>query len=442
MKQILLKILYSLLAYCARRYIKRHDIIVIGITWSVGKTSCRVIVSEVLKQVIINSAIENSDKNIFQTRVYTSPKNFNSELGLVLSVFQIEDYHPSIKNLLRFTWDIILKAFFWNKNTDILIAEYGIDSPGDMEQLLRVSIPDIAVLTKLDSVHAGNFPWGVREYWAEKWKLLLRVWANVYVNLQDEYSQEQYYLLPDYREIGDETEKNFHLVAHKTDIVRMNFEYHGSRISSNLIWADTMMYIKLWYDIAKDIGLEIQKQDQHFHFELQPGRFSFFKKWEHILIDSSYNAAPESVKLALEQIFLLQNNIFSDYKTLIVLGDMRELGDVAEEAHRELAPQLKKVDVLYTVWPLMYEYLISELHTLWYAWNLTSSLSARDIWMKLKTYLSKHSDEKYIILFKGSQNTIYTEEALAELLPKSEHKKLPRQEKYWKQKKEMFFNEV
>jgi len=56
--------------------------------------------------------------------------------------------------------------------------------------------------------------------------------------------------------------------------------------------------------------------------------------------------------------------------------------------------------------------------------------------------LSEHSDERYIILFKGSQNTIYTEEALSELLPKSEHKKLPRQEKFWKQKKEVFFRGV
>jgi len=95
-----------------------------------------------------------------------------------------------------------------------------------MEKLLRVSIPDIAVLTKLDAVHSGNFPEGVRQYWAEKWKLLLRARTKVYVNLQDTYSQENYYLLPNYVEIGDETEKNFTLTSHSEDMVRMSFVYH------------------------------------------------------------------------------------------------------------------------------------------------------------------------------------------------------------------------
>ena len=434
MKNMLLWVLYRLLAFFARRYIVRHDIRVIGISWSVGKTSCRSIVTEVLKQL----SLDNWNDMIF----YSSPKNYNSELWLVLSVFQIEDYTPGVYNLLKLTFQIASTALFWTKNTDVLIAEYGIDAPWDMDKLLRVSIPDIAVLTKLDAVHSENFPEGVRQYWAEKWKFLLRARAKVYVNLQDEYSFENYYLLLNYVEIGDETERNFRLEAHDEDIVRMSFDYNWCTLSSNLIWEEIMMYIKLWYDIARDLGLEVVFKDQHFHLDLQPGRFSFFKKWEHILIDSSYNAAPESTRLALKHIFLLKKNIFSDYKTLVVIGDMRELWDLSEESHKELASHLRNVDNIYTVWPLTYEYLVPELHALWYKGNIVSSLSSRDIWKKLKKYLKNTKLEKYMILFKGSQNTIYTEEALAELLPKSEHKKLPRQELYWKQKKEVFFQGV
>ena len=434
MKYILLQALYRILAFFSRRYLDKHQIIVVGVTWSVWKTSCRIIIKEVLEQLSIDS---ESD-----VRVYSSPKNFNSELWLVFSVFQIEEYEPGIKNILGLTCQIISKSLFWVKNTDILIAEYGIDTPWDMHKLLRICIPDIAVLTKLDAVHSGNFSWWVREYWAEKWKLLLRARSRAYVNLQDEYSVENYYLLPDYVEIGDQSEKNFELEFHSEDIVRMNFSYNWIALSTNLIWEDTMMYMRLWYDIANDLGFEIRKQEKHFHFDLQSGRFSFFKKWAHIFIDSSYNSSPESMKLALKHTFLLQKKIFSDYEIIVVSWDMRELGDLTEESHRCIAQSLMRVKRVYTVWPLSYEYLISELHLLWYTWKITSSLSAREIGKKLKKFLEKSSEEKYIILFKGSQNTIYTEEALAELLPKSEHKKLPRQEKYWKQKKEIFFNEV
>ena len=54
MKQKLLKILYRFLAYCARIYISRNKIQVIAITGSVGKTSCRMVVSEVLEQIHIS----------------------------------------------------------------------------------------------------------------------------------------------------------------------------------------------------------------------------------------------------------------------------------------------------------------------------------------------------------------------------------------------------
>lgn len=147
MKQKILIFLYNFLAFCARIYIFRHNIQVIAITGSVGKTSCRMVVAEVLEQ--IQKPVSED-----RFRIYTSPKNYNSELGLVFSVFQIEDYHPSIKNLLKLSGKIFLRAFFGKKNTDILVAEYGIDAPKDMEHLLKVAHPDIAVLTKLDSVHS------------------------------------------------------------------------------------------------------------------------------------------------------------------------------------------------------------------------------------------------------------------------------------------------
>ena len=121
---------------------------------------------------------------------------------------------------------------------------------------------------------------------------------------------------------------------------------------------------------------------------------------------------------------------------------MRELGDISESAHREFANHLLKVPTIYTVWPQMYEYLVNELKILNYKWDITSSLSSRDIGKKLKKYLEKHKDEKFLILVKWSQNTIYTEEVLAEMLPKSEHKKLPRQSESWKAKKEEFFKGV
>ena len=47
--------------------------------------------------------------------------------------------------------------------------------------------------------------------------------------------------------------------------------------------------------------------------------------------------------------------------------------------------------------------------------------------------MEEHKDEKFIILFKWSQNTIFLEEAIKEVLKnKEDEKELVRQESYWK----------
>jgi len=68
MKQKLLNLIYVFLKYCAKKYIAKHKPKVIGITGSVGKTSARMIIAQVLKQLGSDNVIS------------TSPKNFNSEL--------------------------------------------------------------------------------------------------------------------------------------------------------------------------------------------------------------------------------------------------------------------------------------------------------------------------------------------------------------------------
>ena len=84
MKKKLLWRYFKLLGKLAHAYIDKHNPEVIGINGSVGKTSCRMIVYQTLQQFHPNK------------KIYTSPKNFNGELGLSLSVFQIEQREPNI----------------------------------------------------------------------------------------------------------------------------------------------------------------------------------------------------------------------------------------------------------------------------------------------------------------------------------------------------------
>lgn len=91
---------------------------VIAITGSNGKT----VVKEWIYQMI------RSDLHVVR-----SPKSYNSQVGVPLSLWQIESQH------------------------DIAIIEAGISMPGEMEKLEAMILPDIGIFTNLGDPHRENF---------------------------------------------------------------------------------------------------------------------------------------------------------------------------------------------------------------------------------------------------------------------------------------------
>ena len=98
---------------------KKFQIPVIGITGSNGKT----VVKEWLFQLM------DAEKNIVR-----SPKSYNSQVGVPLSVWQMQDEHQ------------------------LAIFEAGISLPGEMEKLEKIIQPTLGILTNIGQAHAENFP--------------------------------------------------------------------------------------------------------------------------------------------------------------------------------------------------------------------------------------------------------------------------------------------
>lgn len=75
-----------------------------------------------------------------------------------LSIFKIEERTPSLSGMIN-VLKIIIAQFksSASKPYDILILEYGIDRPREMEFLCSIAKPHISVLTKLDAVHSLQF---------------------------------------------------------------------------------------------------------------------------------------------------------------------------------------------------------------------------------------------------------------------------------------------
>ena len=119
---------------------KQFDVPVLGITGSNGKT----IIKEWLFQLM------SPDKNIVR-----SPKSFNSQIGVPLSVWQIQPEH------------------------ELAIIEAGISEPEEMKWLQPIIQPTIGIFTNIGTAHEKNFL-NIRQKTGEKLHLFTNVDTLIY----------------------------------------------------------------------------------------------------------------------------------------------------------------------------------------------------------------------------------------------------------------------
>ncbi len=417
MKKKLLKLLYYFYLLLAKLYIKKHKPFVIWITWSVWKTSCKTVVYQVLNKYI-------KDK-----KIYTSPKNFNSELGLVFSIFKLENYKPWIFSLIKIYFVFIIKLVFWKKPYDIIILEYGIDHPWDMDFLLKITKPDFSVFTKLDYVHVENF-YSIEDILHEKMKLINNSKQLSFINYKDSYLRDySENIIWDYEFFNLENSYSFEYKVINNKIYSY-IKIRDKEISTNLLWGDNFLYLDLALSILKKWFSKDFEDWDFIKFETQKWRYDIYE-WicDSILIDSSYNAAPESVLKMIDNTLDLKMSLFKEYSVIFVLWDMRELWDNSLAQHKKIFQYASRFWQVISVWK-------ETKKSFWdHLWNFKYSSEA---WLFLKNYIKNKSD-KYIILFKWSQNTIFVEEALKQVLKNdSDINNLVRQDDFWIQKKKNY----
>ena len=433
MKKLILKLLQNYLAIWARLYLSKTKPIVIWITWSVWKTSCRVIIHQVFKKFLSGK------------KVYSSPKNFNSEIWLPFSIFWIENYKPWIFSLLKISILISFKALFSRPDYDVIVLEYWLDY-AYMDLLLKSAKPDIAIFTKLDSIHLEFFN-SVEEIWFEKFKLIHAAKRKAYLNYKDDFARSQFDQIKVSKSYycWNDIEANAYDLIKENNNILAKFKAWNKTIKTNLLWEENAEYIALAFDILDNIWEENNKQKKEIYLdlELQAWRFSIFP-WikNSILVDSSYNAGPTSMKKMIENTFALREKLFPENKIALVLWEMRELWKETEKSHKDLVNCLDWASVILTIWKDMKDYFIPEVEKSKKDFFFESFISSREAWTSLKNILEKGS-KNYIILFKWSQNTIFIEEALKEVLVnKNDVEHLVRQNDFWIEKKENFFNSI
>lgn len=340
-----------------------------------------------------------------------------------------------------------------------MVLEYGIDHPGDMDHLLAIAQPHISVLTALDLVHAVYFA-HEDDILREKVKLLqgAREIACFNSDLQqvpDFLRHRSIDILSFAVQSGARADIGFdeyHLVRHDeqvgaTFVLRQENE-QMTQITTNLLGESHAGYISLGVEVSMivaqqhSIQLDMHKHaDRELSLTLQPGRATILPgKRGSVLLDSSYNAAPTSMQSVLEVMTQIRQELFPERELIFCLGEMRELGQYSEQAHQELVQQIMHADRLFLVGEEMKRITLPALLKAGYRQSHVRYFSqSRALGRALEEYLSQSKDLA-LVLFKGSQNTIFLEEAVkAVLRDPADVTRLCRQSVWWMKKKEAFF---
>jgi UDP-N-acetylmuramoyl-tripeptide--D-alanyl-D-alanine ligase len=284
------------LAHLARKDLEESRARVVGITGSVGKTTTKDFVAELLKA---------------KYKVGKTPGNYNTKLTLPLSILNREG------------------------GEEVFVLEMGMSEPGDIERLLQIAKPEVAVVTKIALSHAASFPGGLDEIAAGK--------AQIFSSpkLRKAIFYQKLFEYPAFSEIPQEKvvfsledraadyflsslEGHYVLDERGVRICRFDLPFRESHLLHNFLAA---------VSTARQMNLEWDEINARIPFlEVPNMRFQRTVKDEVCLINDAYNANPESMRAAFASLQAPSEG----GKRIGVLGTMAGLGAFSESVHREI----------------------------------------------------------------------------------------------------------
>ena len=303
-----LEALYKLAEYKRSLY----DIPVIAITGSVGKTSTKDIIA-----------------NVISTKYKTlkTEGNNNNNIGLPMTILKLKDH-------------------------EALVVEMGMNHFGEISLLTKIAKPTIAVITNIGTSHIGNL--GSRENILKaKLEILegmdkpILVINNDNDLLHDWYEKNKEKIEIHTIGIENQSEINAKEIKLKEESSEFTAKTKQEEIKVNVPVGGTHFVYNSLCAIAIGKLLDISTENiikGISTFELTKKRMDI-KKLDNgaIIINDSYNASYESMKASIE--FLAKH---TGERKIAVLGDMFELGEYTKELHEKVGKEIvkNKIDVL------------------------------------------------------------------------------------------------
>ncbi len=286
------------------------DIPVVAITGSSGKTTTK---------EMVYSILSGSYKTL------KNEGNLNNHIGLPLSLTRLEPDHEAI------------------------VLEMGMNAPGEIRRLCEITVPTHGLVTNIGSAHLGRL--GSYEAIRDAKLEILEGLSVAVLNADDGFlmqgvaetkkfngeiitfsiNNDSHVMAKDIQ--TTERGSNFNLEIKDAGLVPVNLNIHGIFNMYNALAASAVCFS---LGIQLD-GIKSALED----FRAFPMRFEITERKGITVINDAYNANPSSMEESLKELVRPGRR----GRRIAALGDMRELNDFSEDAHRTLGRMLAEVNV-------------------------------------------------------------------------------------------------
>ncbi|MBO7528884.1 MAG: UDP-N-acetylmuramoyl-tripeptide--D-alanyl-D-alanine ligase [Bacteroidales bacterium] len=279
---------------------KQLDTPIIGITGTNGKTTTKELVSAVLAKKY----------NILFTQ-----GNFNNQLGVPLTLLRIK------------------------QDTELAVVEMGASHPGDINELTGIGEPNYGMITNIGRAHLRDFGGyeGVIKTKNEMYQYIAAHKGLLFVNKDNE-------LLMD---LSKSINKVTYGTSNDADIQGkllsanpyLSVEWNGKKIDTQLVgdynFENVMAAICIgtYFNVAANDIVETLSS-----YRPTNNRSQVIETARNRVVMDAYNANPTSMSHSIKN---FRNICKSD--NLLILGDMRELGNESEQEHKNILELLKEL---------------------------------------------------------------------------------------------------